>query len=350
MKFLLLSSLVFSASAFLSPSLIPSANRCTATTVFSTETEIETTTDAARDELMKIAMELKDEYGVLLIDTKAKDSFREAVEKLESVAEDPSDSSLLVGDWTLVCSSASSSAAKNFEIDTSKIPFLKEGPLKDIKTTLNDSIRVQQRIKFGESSQSIDAIDHVIEYTPPNQLSSFVKNLPDAIKNLDINPLKVSDTKVVLKHKAEVEGVVPVIKTKLSLEAIVVNVAGESKNLAPTGEDVLGINIPFGEFLNAGSFDTTYLDDSMRISRGKVGPVDQIRVFVKTSAEKTTETSEDAPVEAAIDEDDDLDDDEIVEEDEEVDGAFDAEIVEEKKETPEEEDDDDMIEAPSDIN
>ena len=33
--------------------------------------------------------------------------------------------------------------------------------------------------------------------------------------------LKVSDTKVVLKHKAEVEGIVPVIKTKLSLEAIV---------------------------------------------------------------------------------------------------------------------------------
>lgn len=33
--------------------------------------------------------------------------------------------------------------------------------------------------------------------------------------------LKVSETKFVLKHKAEVEGVVPVIKTKLSLEAVV---------------------------------------------------------------------------------------------------------------------------------
>ena len=36
-----------------------------------------------------------------------------------------------------------------------------------------------------------------------------------------LSQLKVSDTKVVLKHKAEVEGVVPVIKTKLSLEAVV---------------------------------------------------------------------------------------------------------------------------------
>ena len=36
-----------------------------------------------------------------------------------------------------------------------------------------------------------------------------------------IPQLKVSETKVVLKHKAEVEGVVPVIKTKLSLEAVV---------------------------------------------------------------------------------------------------------------------------------
>ena len=31
----------------------------------------------------------------------------------------------------------------------------------------------------------------------------------------------MSDTKIVLKHKAEVVGVVPVIKTKLSLEAVV---------------------------------------------------------------------------------------------------------------------------------
>lgn len=44
---------------------------------------------------------------------------------------------------------------------------------------------------------------------------------------LFILQLKVSDTKVFLKHKAEVEGVVPVIKTKLSLEAVVGEYGGE---------------------------------------------------------------------------------------------------------------------------
>lgn len=33
--------------------------------------------------------------------------------------------------------------------------------------------------------------------------------------------LKVSDTKVILKHKAELEGIIPVIKTKLSLQSVV---------------------------------------------------------------------------------------------------------------------------------
>ena len=36
-----------------------------------------------------------------------------------------------------------------------------------------------------------------------------------------ISQFKVSDTKVVLKHKAEVEAVIPVIKTKLNLQSVV---------------------------------------------------------------------------------------------------------------------------------
>ena len=52
--------------------------------------------------------------------------------------------------------------------------------------------------------------------------------------------------------------------------------------MEPSGADVLGVNVPFGEYLNAGSFDTTFLDDTVRISRTKTGPVDQIRVFIKS--------------------------------------------------------------------
>jgi len=65
--------------------------------------------------------------------------------------------------------------------------------------------------------------------------------------------------------------------------------------LKPEGDDVLGLNIPnIGEFMtNSGSFNTTYVDDTLRISRGKVGKVDQLRVFTKIVDETPTVTDTD---------------------------------------------------------
>jgi len=346
------------SSAFVTHSAVGS-RRIASTAVFSVAAEVEDVVvsvvdpdkSIAKEELMELTRDLKSQYGVLLVDSKAKESFRDAVEKLENLTDSPTDTSLLVGDWTLLCSYSSAFPKKTNIIDTSKIPFLNEGPIKDIKDTLNDSIEVVQRIKYGESSNSIDSIDHIINYAPPNVLSSFLKDLPDAIKDLDINPLKVSDTKVVLKHKAEVEAVIPVIKTKLSLQSVVINVAGKSQQLEPSGADVLGINIPFGEFLNAGSFETTVLDESIRVSRSKVGPVEQIRVFVKVDDQKV-----DASV---VEEEEDVDDDELAVDDDDDDEladdtTVDAVIVvesddEENNSAADDDDDSDGVKAPSDI-
>jgi hypothetical protein len=196
------------------------------TIVDTTATTIDVTTTVAKAELLETAQDLNDQYGCLIIDSAAQDKLRYVAEQLEGVSEFPTDPSGLVGNWTLLCSTASATINggpldKIGGIDTSRIPFFNEGPLKEIRDRINKSLTVKQIIKKAEKGDGIDRINHVLQYQPPATLSEFLQNLPDAIKSLNINPFKISESKVILVHKAELESVIPLIKIKLSLSSIV---------------------------------------------------------------------------------------------------------------------------------
>lgn len=112
-------------------------------------------------------------------------------------------------------------------------------------------------------------------------MRELIDNIPENLSQLNINPLHVSKSKLVLIHKATIESELP-LKTKLALQSVVLNVAGNSTYLEPNGQDIAGLNLPLGEFIGSGTFETTYLDNDLRISRGKQGFVDQLRVFIRT--------------------------------------------------------------------
>ena len=221
-------------------------------TVLAVDRNVETEKVRAREELMELAEGYQARYGVILLDPKKKQLFQAAVEKLEatiaaassSITEDDdedansslyasmNDPAMLVGDWTLVCS-ASYYPNEDKLLENPLLNKLEDfvdtvgtagGPLRDIQATLIDSLQVIQKITCStndNNNNNIDAVDHIIDYKPPNTLSSFVKNLPDVLSDLDINPLKVKDTKIVLKHTAEIKQTLPNIDIKLILKSIV---------------------------------------------------------------------------------------------------------------------------------
>ncbi|KAL7463794.1 hypothetical protein ACHAXS_004149 [Conticribra weissflogii] len=202
----------------------------------------------------------------------------------------------MIGDWTLICTaSVPVAAAKNNKSRSrsrSRSSLSRSGrdvPLASLKEKLQKSVVVTQRVRATSSEREydIDRVDNVVEFTPIDTLGEVLpEKLPlvDFVKNVPLNPLGVTNGKVVLIHKAEVESVLPVLRTKIAWTSSVVNIAGKSQPFSPEGSDLLGLNNLLGEFLATGSFDTLYVDDDVRVTR-TTGPLfEQLRVFVRADS------------------------------------------------------------------
>ena len=266
--------------SFLSSTVSPSSSSST-----------KDTTSAAKQRLLDTAQQLKSRYGVFLVEKQAKRELKDAVAALENYASMSGTgappvrlSKDICGEWELVCTTVTSQEG----IDTSQLPSALLNPLEQIRDTItkqaNKYVKVEQIIQWpADGSLEIDRIDHVIEYRPPEELRDVLDNLPEQLQALSINPLHVSRSKVVLVHKATVESVEDPLSISLSLKSIILNVAGTSTFLDPNGKDVTALNLPLGELLNSGTFETTYLDDTLRISRGQTVAGKQLRVFTRPS-------------------------------------------------------------------
>jgi hypothetical protein len=295
----------------ISPALSGSSTSKTTTRWMSTlqesvETQAVEFKMTAKDILLDVATKFKDEFGLFLVDRKAKKELAEAVENVEASFVPPLDlATLMIGTWDLVSTTSTTTAG----IDTST--FL-QGPLKQltdkISSTTNKYVTVQQKIKADDVG-TIYRVDHVLQYKPPKALTELFDNLPTPLATLNVNPLDVSNSKIVLVHKATQSGTDPA-KISLTLTSVILNVAGNSTYLDPAGKDITSINLPLTEFLGGGAFTTTYVDDEVRISRGKQAGLDVLRVFVKRPPEPamatatnddTTDMISDAEIIAAVD-------------------------------------------------
>jgi len=272
------------------------------TIVYSTEidvpsdVEIQSTTSrsadvvTAREILLKEARALveKSITGVFLTLPSHRRTLEKYVSQLEVLA--PSsftdvDRLACIGDWELVCTSRGptlSSSDDGDKLRSPGFPFSFPEP-PSIADSVRKSVSIVQRIVTEKDSTTIDRVDNVIEYTPLTLQQLIPEESPlNFIRNLNVNPLEVSRTKLALVHNAEVESLAPAFRTKISLRSVTLTVAGTSQFLNPQGSEILGLNVPsLGEFLNSGSFDTTYVDENIRISRGTTAFLNEVRVFVR---------------------------------------------------------------------
>ena len=307
-----------------------------------------------RSNVIGIAQELRKKYGYLLnpllvprqqqtelFDAiiELEDDFSNSFTSMTTTTTRDDVMAMLPGDWDLICTIPIVSSIG--QTPQSEIPSLFENEFIQnlfpstlpIASFTNKFVTVTQRIRCmddagtGSSNNMIDRVDHVIEVKPPNQISDIVENndeTPSWLNTLNINPLEVKESKVILIHNVEIvndeaddtsfsmSNESKRVKLRLKLQSVVNNIAGSGGNLKPAGSDILSVNVPQLDVLSqnkelndalGGSFVTTYVDDEFRISRSDLLSLNlgndnkqkpqQIRIFQKRRTTTAAESDDD---------------------------------------------------------
>lgn len=226
-----------------------------------------------KESLLEILREFSEtDPSPFLADKSKKQKFKDAVSLLENSSRRVPTPSAIVGKWKLLCTTNTA---------TTPTPLTKIGKA---PPALRGDLEVFQNVKTDggayDADGTISRIDNVLVLRPPAERDGDVlSKIAGAL-----NPLGLTTAKITLIHEAHVEAVAPpVTRTRIDFKSVVLTVAGRSSVLpADPGEDVFGLNIPsLGGLANAGKFDTTYVDDDLRVSRGVVDFLDELRVFVR---------------------------------------------------------------------
>jgi PAP_fibrillin len=296
--------------------------------------------------LIALAKSCRDRYGYFLsglIVPKSKQ--KELMDAIVSLEEENYNLSrdqvleLLPGDWDLICTIATTSTPMSSLYENDLIKNLLPKTASPVVTLGNRFLTITQRIRCMDDDDdnnmnAINRVDHVIEYHPPKQLGDLFNNVDSKDSsswwsNININPLSVSQSKVILVHKADV---LPKddesngnVKLRLTLQSVVNNVAGTGMNLDPNGSDILGFNVPQFNMTNndiydavGGSFTTTYIDSNLRISRSDIlpfrgagtNPPQQVRIFQRTVCDNVTSAANNVTI-SSVEDENDVDNDNV---------------------------------------
>lgn len=168
----------------------------------------------AKQNVISLASELKEKGGVFVADNDDRKKLCKAVAELEAICGPPSsfDKDDLLGDWNLLCTSNVN------PLPPLPFSFLPRNPIQDeLRKVVYGNVDVMQKIRndsnFEGGAEKINRVDNVIQFRTPKNDGSVLSKLP--------NPLELSRAKVTLAHGANVESVMPVLRTKIALKSVI---------------------------------------------------------------------------------------------------------------------------------